>query len=54
MNFKSKAVWLNILSTGVEIVNLLSGSVIPQGVVTIVTNSINIIIHAIKRSEKKE
>jgi hypothetical protein len=42
--FKSRTIWLNIISTSIEVTNLLAGSIIPIGAVSIITNVGNIVL----------
>ena len=44
--YQSRTIWLNVVSTGLEIFNTFSGS-IPPGVITIVTNLGNIVLRCL-------
>jgi hypothetical protein len=50
--YKSKVIWLNLIASGVEITQLLTGiNVLPAGTSLIIANSLNIILRFITKTE---
>ena len=49
--WQSKTVWLNVISLGLELTQLLSGvNWIPAGTLTLVTNTLNIALRFITKA----
>jgi hypothetical protein len=50
--YNSKVIWLNLIATGIEVTQLLSGiNIIPSGASIIIVNALNIALRFTTKSE---